>query len=76
MFYNGTYIGGGGFNPYSAGDKSYGGGRPMPTIGAVDPMGYQERDLMARARRNAILARLKAGASGDFASAAYNRSVY
>ena len=32
------------FNSYSAGNKVYGGGRPMPTIGPVDPMGYAERD--------------------------------
>jgi hypothetical protein len=76
MMYNGVDIGGGGFNPFAAGAKSYGGGRPMPTIGSVDPSGYAQRDLMANARRNAILQRLKAGMSGDYASAAWNRSVY
>lgn len=76
MFYNGTYIGGGGMDPYAVGNKVYGGGRPMPNIGPVDPMGYAQRDLMAQARRNAILQRLKAGAQGDYASAAYNRSIY
>jgi len=32
------------FNAYSAGNKVYGGGRPMPTVGPVDPLGYAERD--------------------------------
>lgn len=32
------------FNAYSAGNKVYGGGRPMPTVGPVDPIGYAERD--------------------------------
>ena len=32
------------WNAYSAGNKVYGGGRPMPTVGPVDPIGYAERD--------------------------------
>lgn len=54
--------------PYAVGNKVYGGGRPIPNIGPVDPMGYQERDAKAAARRNAILRRLEANAKGDFAS--------
>lgn len=73
--YTGVARGGGGFNAYAAGAKQYGSGRPMPTMGRVDPTGYQERDRLARAKRNAILARLKAGNAGQFASANYNRSI-
>lgn len=53
--------GGGGFNRLSAGNKTYGGGRPMPNIGRVDnaqaARGYQQRDAMAEARRNALIRR-------------------
>jgi len=73
--YTGTARGGAGFNAYAAGNKRYGLGRPMPTMGRVDPQGYKERDRLASAKRNAILARLRAGMSGQFASANYNRSV-
>jgi hypothetical protein len=40
-----------GFNRFAAGNKTYGGGRPMPTVGKVDPIGYRERDLKAAAKR-------------------------
>lgn len=50
--------GGGGFNKYAAGSKIYGGGRPMPTTGKVmDKKGYTERDVKAKARREALLRR-------------------
>lgn len=51
--------GGGGFNPYGAGKKHYGSGRPMPTVGKVtDKGGYKKRDVKAAARRDALLRRL------------------
>jgi hypothetical protein len=51
--------GGGGFNPYAAGKKHYGSGRPMPTVGKVtDRAGYTKRDAKAAARREALLRRL------------------
>jgi hypothetical protein len=75
MRYSGMAVGGGGYRPYSAGSKVYGAGRSMPTIGPVDPLGYRERDAKQKARRAAILARLKAGVSGDFASPNYGRRV-
>lgn len=60
------------FNPYAAGDKSYGSGRPMPTIGPVaSPQGYDERDNRARARMNAIQRRMKGSDTGN----PMNRSV-
>lgn len=63
-----------GFNRYAAGNKLYGSGRSFPTMGPVSGKeGYKERDLMARARRNAILQRLKAQQSGKFASADWLR---
>lgn len=62
------------FLPYSAGNKVYGGGRDAPNIGPVDPMGHRTRDLKYQARRTALLARLKAQQSGDYMSAAAQRS--
>lgn len=62
------------FLPYSAGNKTYGGGRDAPNIGPVDPMGHRTRDLKYQARRTALLARLKAQQSGDYMSAAAQRS--
>lgn len=54
------------FNPYAAGNKTYGSGRPMPTIGPVaSPQGYDERDNRAQARKNAIQRRLKGSDTGN-----------
>ncbi len=51
--------GGGGFNPYAAGKKHYGSGRPMPTVGKVtDRAGYKQRDVKAAARRDALMRRI------------------
>lgn len=62
------------FNPYGAGQKVYGSGRPMPNIGPTSsPEGYRTRDLQAKARRQAMLQRLKAAQSGNYKSAAYLR---
>lgn len=63
------------FNPYAVGNKIYGGGRPFPTSGPVDPLGYRERDLATRARRDAMLRRLKASMNQDYMSADYLRNV-
>ena len=49
---------GGGYNPYAAGKKSYGGGRPFPNTGkggAASKAGYNERE----AKRQAIVNRQK-----------------
>ena len=56
-----------GFNKYAAGNKVYGGGRPMPTIGPVDPAGYKERDAM-NIRKTAMLRRMQAQQSGKYMS--------
>lgn len=64
-----------GINPYIAGGKVYGGGRSFPTMGPVDKLGYRERDMKAKARRSAILRRLKATQSGKYASADSMREV-
>lgn len=58
----------GGFNSYSAGNKLYGGGRSNPTNGPVDKSGYAERDRIAKAKRNAMLRRLKARQAGRYMS--------
>lgn len=55
-----------GFNSYAAGKKHYGAGRTMPNIGPVaNPKGYAERDNKAQARKNAIIRRMKGGATGN-----------
>lgn len=56
------------FNSYAAGNKVYAGSRSNPTSGPVDPLGYKERDLATRAKRNALLRRLKANNAGNFMS--------
>jgi hypothetical protein len=61
--------------PYAVGNRIYGGGRPFPTIGPVDPLGYKERDLQTSARRDAALRKLKALQSGKFAGADALRTV-
>lgn len=63
------------FVPYAVGNRIYGGGRPFPTMGPVDPLGYRERDLQTSARRDAILRKMKAYQSGDYASADALRTV-
>lgn len=50
--------GGAGFNALAAGAKTYGSGRPMPTMGKVqDKSGYAMRDGKMAARRQALLRR-------------------
>jgi hypothetical protein len=61
--------------PYAVGNKVYGGGRPFPTNGPVDPTGYRERDARSKARRNALLRRMKSDQSGKFGSADSLRTV-
>jgi hypothetical protein len=86
MDYTGVDKAGGGFNPFAAGDKQYGSGRSNPTMGPVDKTGYKERDLastvfpnpaqqkaQAGARKNAIMAYLKAGQEGRFFTPAFLR---
>lgn len=60
-----------GTNRYAAGNKVYGGGRPNPTSGPVDPMGYAERDRATQVQRQAMLNRLKAQQGGRFMSSAF-----
>jgi len=56
------------FNPYSVGDKVYGSGRPMPTLGPVNKQGYRERDRLAAARRQALLRRMQMSQAGNYMS--------
>ena len=56
------------YNSYGVGDKVYGSGRPMPTIGPVDKAGYKQRDRLAAARRNALLRRMQQAQAGNFMS--------
>lgn len=62
-------------NPYTVGNKVYGGGRSFPTSGPVDPMGYRERDAVIKARMNAIKRRQKRMKVHDFMSSDYLRRV-
>ena len=57
-----------GFNSYSAGSKRYGAGRSMPNIGPMGGagmQGYAKRDAAAKARKDAIMRRLKAQQKGN-----------
>lgn len=63
------------FLPYAAGDKIYGGGRDAPNLGPVDPMGHRERDLKYQARRTAMLRRLKAITTNNYASPDVGREI-
>lgn len=57
------------FNAYSAGNKVYGGGRTSPHVGGgLDKLGYRERDAATKAKRNALLRRMKKHQSGKFMS--------
>jgi hypothetical protein len=60
------------FNPFGTGNKVYGSGRSMPNLGPTSsPEGYAERDKKAKARRNAMLRRLKATQRGRYMSSDY-----
>lgn len=59
------------YTPYAAGYKMYGGGRSNPTNGPVDKSGYREREMLNRAKRDALLRRMKAAQSGNYMSSAY-----
>jgi len=61
--------------PYAVGNKIYGGGRSFPTMGPVDKLGYRERDAKTKARRSAILRRMKANSNAKYASADSLRKV-
>ena len=66
---------GGGFNPYTAGTKHYGGGRNFPTSGSVNRAGYAQRDNEAQARRNALLRRMQQEQAGNPMAADVNRPM-
>lgn len=58
--------GGAGFNAYAAGDKRYGLGQGgAPNTGTVSnpqaAAGYNQRDVLAAARRNALIQRAQGG---------------
>lgn len=61
------------FQRYAAGAKLYGSGRTNPTMGPVDKLGYRERDRKTKAKRNALLRRLKAQQKGNYMSSDYLR---
>lgn len=59
------------FNKYAAGRKVYGGGRDAPNVGptgAEGVVGYKERDAKLRLKRNALIKKMKAKASGNYMS--------
>lgn len=55
------------FNPYAAGAKTYSAVSSSPTMGPVDKTGYMERDRRRKARKQAVLAAMKAKAKGAYA---------
>lgn len=67
------------YTPYAAGRKTYGfGARTNPQSGPMDPQaqeGYQQRDMVAQARKRAILSRMSAEQRGRFMDPDYLRSV-
>jgi hypothetical protein len=64
------------YEPYGVGDKIYGSGRPHPTSGPVDKLGYRERDRKTKAKRNAMLRRLKAGNAKKYMNPDYLRGPH
>lgn len=60
------------YNPYAAGAKQYGAaGTGAPNtgpVGAAGQQGYNERERMAQVKKNAYLARMRAGQSGQYMS--------
>lgn len=63
------------FNPYSAGAKIYNGVAGSPTRGAVDKTGYAARDRKIQARKNAVLAKMKAMQNGAYANSNVQRFI-
>jgi hypothetical protein len=62
--------------PYAVGNRVYGGGRSFPHMGPVtDTLGYRERDMKHRARRQALLNRLRAQQGGNYMSSAVGRNI-
>lgn len=61
--------------PYSVGNRIYGGSRSFPNLGPSDPSGYRERDLKYKARRSALLRRLKAQQKGNYMSPDVGREM-
>lgn len=56
------------FNPYAAGAKTYNAISSSPTMGPVDKTGYAARDRRIKARKQAVLASMKAKNAGAYAS--------
>ena len=56
------------FTPYAAGKKTYNQVGSSPTQGPVDATGYAERDRILKAKRNAILGKMKAMNAGAYAN--------
>lgn len=63
------------FNPYAAGAKIYGNMTMSPTSGPVDKTGYADRDRRKKAKRNAVLAKLKGMNTGAFADPNVQRFI-
>jgi hypothetical protein len=63
------------FNPYAAGAKIYNGVASSPTRGAVDKTGYAARDRKLQAKKNAVLAKMKAMQNGAYANSNVQRFV-
>jgi hypothetical protein len=72
--------GGGGWNPYAAGPKTYGiEGRPQATQGPLNSpaakRGYQERDRDVQARKQAVLSRMQAARNGQYMDRDFLRGI-
>lgn len=62
------------WTPYAAGEKLYGGGRSNPTMGPVQKEGYDQRDMLNRTKRQAVLNQMKKAQSGELLSPEVLRS--
>lgn len=60
-------------NPYRVGNRIYGGSRSFPNLGPSDILGYRERDLKTKARRQALLRRMQASKGKRYMSSDYLR---
>jgi hypothetical protein len=69
-----------GYNPYAAGKKRYGlGGTGSANSGPVSSAsaaaGYNKRDAMVKAKKQAYLERMQAAGVGNYGGAAYQRGM-
>jgi len=63
------------FNPYAAGSKVYSQVSGAPSIGPNDKAGYAQRDMALKARKSALLAKMKAMNVGAYSNPNVLRTI-